>query len=227
MLGSGGGYRLPHLSCHCPNCEAARRDPRLRRTTTSVWLRGSAEVLLDAGPDLYQQALREGIERVDAVFVTHAHRDHMLGLECLEPIVRIGQERRPVQVFGPEDFTGWVRAQFGYMIELGFIQVAPLEPGVPFAYGGYRITPFVVDHHDAVTTFGYRVESGRASLVYLPDIKGLPGGELAVEIREPDKEPGAKRIVVEVRWRERPDAPPAPVRLVAWRYRNPAKPEAR
>ncbi len=57
--------------------------------------------------------------------------------------------------------------------------------------------------------------------------EGLPGGELAVEIREPDKDPGAKRIVVEVRWRERPDAPPTPVRLVAWRFRNPAKPEAR
>jgi prepilin-type N-terminal cleavage/methylation domain-containing protein len=57
--------------------------------------------------------------------------------------------------------------------------------------------------------------------------EGLPGGELAVEISEPDKEPGAKRIVVEVRWRERPNAPPAPVRLVAWRYRIPAKPEAR
>jgi len=57
--------------------------------------------------------------------------------------------------------------------------------------------------------------------------EGLPGGELAVEISQPAQDPGAKRMVVEVRWRERPDAPPSPVRLVAWRYRNPAKPEAR
>jgi len=57
--------------------------------------------------------------------------------------------------------------------------------------------------------------------------QGLPGGELAVEISQPAQEPDAKRIAVEIRWRERPDAPPSPVRLVAWRYRNPGKPEAR
>lgn len=157
-------------------CEEARREPRLRRTTTSLWLRGSPNILLDAGPDLYQQALREGVERLDAIFITHAHRDHMLGIECLEPIVRIGQARRPIHIYGPEDLVAAVHTQFGYMLDLGFIEVSALQPGVPVSCGPYRLTPFLVEHHPAVTTFGYRVEEGNRCLVYLPDIKSLPGG---------------------------------------------------
>ena len=57
--------------------------------------------------------------------------------------------------------------------------------------------------------------------------QALPGAELAVEISQPAQEPDAKRIAVEIRWPERPDEPPAPVRLVASRYRNAGKPEAR
>lgn len=179
VLGSGGAFRVPHLGCHCPNCEAARQNPALRRTTTSLWLPDGASILLDAGPDLYQQALREGIERVDAAFITHAHRDHMLGIECLETTVGRGQAQQPVRIYGPQDLVGWVAAQFGYMLRLGSIEVAALPPDVPFEFAGYRLTPFAVKHH-VVTTFGYRVERGQSSLVYLPDIKGFPeGGPLA------------------------------------------------
>ncbi len=197
VLGSGGAFRVPHLSCHCPTCEAARYDPQLRRTTTSLWLHGRASILLDAGPDLYQQALREGIDRIDAIFITHAHRDHMLGIECLEPIVRIGQAHQPVRIFGPEDLVRAVQGQFGYMLELGFIEVRPLAPGAPCQYAGYRLTPFLVDHNRVVTTFGYRVEDGVNSIVYLPDIKGLPGGQPLATAPLPPAMAGADLLFID------------------------------
>ncbi len=175
VLGSGGAFRLPYLGCHCQNCEAARADPRQRRTTTSLWLHDSASILLDAGPDLYHQALREGIERLDGVVVTHLHRDHMLGLECLETLVRYGQGGQPVQVFGPPDMVSAARLQFDYLVRLGLVELRALAPGVPVELVGCRVTPFAVTHH-TITTYGYRVERpGAWSLVYVPDIKGLPG----------------------------------------------------
>ncbi len=178
VLGSGGAYRLPQLGCHCQNCEAARADPHLRRGTMSLWLRDGASILLDAGPDLYHQALREGLERIDGIFITHQHRDHVVGLECLETIVRYGQEGRPVQVFGPASFVERAQVEFDYLLRHSLATFAALEPETPCECAGYRVTPFVVTHH-TITTYGYRVERGRRSLVYVPDVKALPGGTLA------------------------------------------------
>ncbi len=175
MLGSGGAFRLPYPSCHCPNCEAARRDPALRRTTTSLWVRDGASLLLDAGPDLYHQALREGVERVDGILITHLHRDHMLGLECLETIVRYGQAGRAAQVYGPPDLVREAAAQFGYQLDRRLMELRTLEPNVPADILGFRVTPFAVAHHD-VTTYGYCVARDGRSLVYVPDVKALPGG---------------------------------------------------
>ncbi len=175
MLGSGGAYRLPQLGCHCPNCEAARADPRQRRGTMSLWLHDEASILLDAGPDLYHQLLREGVERIDGIFVTHQHRDHIVGLECLETIVRHGQQGRPVQVFGPASLVERAQVEFDYLLRHSLATFTALEPGVPCECAGYWVMPFAVVHH-AITTYGYRVERGGRSLVYLSDMKELPGG---------------------------------------------------
>jgi len=179
VLGSSGAFRLPELACHCPNCEAARANPALRRTTMSLWVRGGASILLDAGPDLYHQALREGIERVDGIFITHEHRDHIVGLECLETLVRLGQKGQPVQVFGPASFVGRAPGQFDYLLRHNLASFTSLEPGVTHEFAGYRVTPFPVIHH-AIATYGYRVELGGCSLVYVPDLKELPGGPVDV-----------------------------------------------
>ena len=177
VLGSSGAFRLPCLGCHCLNCEAARSDPRLRRTTTSLYLReGEDSILLDASPDLYHQALREGVEHLDGIFLTHGHRDHCLGLECLETLVRHERGGRPLPVFGPPEAIHAISVQFDFIMRHGLIQAVPLAPGIVREFCGFRLSPFHVCHYD-LETYGYRVERGDASLVYLPDIKSLPGGE--------------------------------------------------
>ena len=176
VLGSGGAFRLPYPSCHCANCEAARRDPSERRTTTSLWLPAGGSILLDAGPDLYHQALREGLEHIDGIFLTHAHRDHALGLECVETFVRYGRQGQAMPVYGAAETLAEVSRQFGYLLRLGLVELRPLEPAQRVEFAGYRLTPFPVWHHHTAT-FGYRVEQGGHSIVYCPDIKALPGGE--------------------------------------------------
>ena len=77
ILGSGASAGTPVIGCRCPVCTS--EDPRNRRTRASVWIRGQAgeSFLVDTSTDLRHQALREGMDRVDAVFLTHTHADHI------------------------------------------------------------------------------------------------------------------------------------------------------
>jgi phosphoribosyl 1,2-cyclic phosphate phosphodiesterase len=85
FLGSGTSMGVPTLGCQCAVCTSA--DPRNRRTRPSiavVW--DGHTVVIDTGPDFREQALREHILHVDAVFYTHAHADHILGMDDLRPL---------------------------------------------------------------------------------------------------------------------------------------------
>jgi phosphoribosyl 1,2-cyclic phosphate phosphodiesterase len=90
FLGSGTSMGVPTLGCFCPVCTSP--DPLDRRSRPSVAVRwteqdGGSErvVIIDTGPDFRAQVLQAGIARVDAVFYTHGHADHILGLDDLRP----------------------------------------------------------------------------------------------------------------------------------------------
>ena len=101
MLGSGTSMGVPILGCGCATCTSA--DPRDTRTRPSIaisWTGDAGEerrVIIDTGPEFRMQALREGIPCVDAVFYTHAHADHILGLDDLRPLTfRFKQSKLPL-----------------------------------------------------------------------------------------------------------------------------------
>jgi phosphoribosyl 1,2-cyclic phosphate phosphodiesterase len=85
ILGSGTSMGVPTLGCTCAVCTSA--DPRNRRMRPSIAIEWQdRRVVVDTGPDFREQALRAGIQRVDAVLYTHAHADHILGLDDLRPL---------------------------------------------------------------------------------------------------------------------------------------------
>jgi len=85
ILGSGTSMGVPTIGCTCAVCTST--DPHDKRTRPSVRIQfGGHTVLIDTGTDFRQQALREGISRVDAVLYTHSHADHILGLDDLRPL---------------------------------------------------------------------------------------------------------------------------------------------
>ncbi len=76
---------VPTLGCTCAVCHST--DPRNNRMRSSIALRYNGRtVLIDTGPDFRTQALRDGIDRVDAVLYTHGHADHILGFDDLRPL---------------------------------------------------------------------------------------------------------------------------------------------
>ncbi|MBT9333063.1 MBL fold metallo-hydrolase [Paracidobacterium acidisoli] len=85
ILGSGTSMGVPTLGCSCAVCTSA--DPRNRRMRPSIAVAWeNRTVIIDTGPDFREQALRERIRHVDAVFYTHSHADHILGLDDLRPL---------------------------------------------------------------------------------------------------------------------------------------------
>src|ERR1700744_2273864 len=89
FLGTGTSMGVPTLGCDCAVCTST--DPRNRGTRPSIAIQWKHDgvartVVIDTGPDFREQALREGIRHVDAVFYTHAHADHILGMDDLRPL---------------------------------------------------------------------------------------------------------------------------------------------
>src|SRR5882672_7122044 len=85
VLGSGTSMCVPPIGCSCRVCTSA--DPHDRRTRPSVLIEYAERyVLIDTTPDFRQQAIREKIHHLDAVLYTHAHADHILGLDDLRPV---------------------------------------------------------------------------------------------------------------------------------------------
>jgi phosphoribosyl 1,2-cyclic phosphate phosphodiesterase len=85
VLGSGTSMGVPTIGCTCSVCSSP--DPHDRRTRPSVLVQYEGHsVLIDTTPDFRQQAIREGIRCLDAVLYTHAHADHILGLDDLRPL---------------------------------------------------------------------------------------------------------------------------------------------
>jgi phosphoribosyl 1,2-cyclic phosphate phosphodiesterase len=91
VLGSGTSMGVPTLGCPCAVCHSS--DPKDRRTRPSVMVSYAGKnVIIDTTPDFREQAIRECITHVDAVIYTHAHADHILGLDDLRPLTFRGTD---------------------------------------------------------------------------------------------------------------------------------------
>lgn len=117
FLGTGGAWGLPEHQCPCRTCRHLRAIGQ-SRTRTSLWLEGPARLLIDPGPDLRAQLMREDLPRPDAVLITHEHGDHFLGLDDLLCYRRNlpPEQWRPIPVYASPAAWEVVEARFGYLI---------------------------------------------------------------------------------------------------------------
>ena len=81
FLGTGTSQGVPVIACRCRVCRSVDERDRRLRTSALLTTDDGKHILFDIGPDFRQQMLRQGVERLDAILVTHAHRDHVAGLD--------------------------------------------------------------------------------------------------------------------------------------------------
>lgn len=171
FLGTGTSHGIPVIGCSCAVCTSA--DPRDRRGRTAVLIRArGAAILVDAPPELRLQLVREHVARADALLLTHAHADHIGGLDD----VRVFSERsrRPFPVYGPAAALRQVRERFGYVFRPtqeggGKPRLSLRAVAAPFSVCGVRVMPLAV-WHGRVRVFGYRI----GPLAYLTDVSRIP-----------------------------------------------------
>lgn len=129
VLGSGTSSGVPTIGCHCDVCTS--RDPRDNRLRPSILVGFSGHnILIDTTPDFRQQALRAHIERIDAILFTHAHADHVMGLDDVRPFNF--KQKAGIPIYGSEATIDSIRRAFRYIFESQKAEstIPKLEPNV-------------------------------------------------------------------------------------------------
>ena len=176
VLGSGTSQGVPMIGCRCEVCTSP--DPRDKRTRSSIFLETPrVKILVDTTPDLRQQALREGLDHVDAVLFTHPHADHMMGFDDLRRFCDLQGGALPI--YGSESTLAQIERIFFYAFNPkktvpGYVHVVPHVVTETFALGELAITPLPVPH-GSLSTDGYLfTHEGRKLLAYLSDCASVP-----------------------------------------------------
>ncbi len=175
FLGTGTSQGIPVLTCQCHVCTS--QDVRDRRYRTSAMLSTEAtNVVIDAGPDFRSQILKTNLRRLDAVFLTHAHHDHVSGMDDVRAFNY--SQKMAIPVFGNRECLRHVSRYYDYAFE------DDKYPGVPefdmkelgnesVMIGDMEILPIPV-MHGKLPILGYR--SG--NVAYITDASLIPESSL-------------------------------------------------
>lgn len=172
VLGCGSSAGTPVIGCHCPTCTST--DPRNLRTRSSAAfvMPGGKVILVDSGPDMRQQSLRENLQRVDAVLYTHTHADHVHGIDDLRSFCQL--QRQQIPLYGSPDAMTTITTRFDYAFlnavgdwDLPILSINPVSG--PFEACGVSIIPVPVLHGRDVIN-GYRI----GKMAYLTDVSNIP-----------------------------------------------------
>jgi phosphoribosyl 1,2-cyclic phosphate phosphodiesterase len=175
FLGTGTSVGVPMIGCDCRVCRSD--NPRNQRTRSSVLLQlPGGTLLVDTGPELRVQLVRERVPLVHAVLYTHYHADHVFGLDD----VRLFPKKLggPLPLYCTDEVEEVIRQAFGYAFHPGS---EDLPPGVlpklqfrrittaPFEVLGQRVVPVPLDH-GRFSVLGFRFDD----VAYCTDVSGIP-----------------------------------------------------
>ena len=158
ILGSGTSQGVPVIACPCEVC--ASHDLRDKRLRSSILLEtDETTVVIDTGPDFRQQMLRKNVKKLDAVLITHSHKDHIAGMDDVRSFNFLTE--KPMKVFASPKDQADIRREFSYAFE------DKKYPGVPeielidldeneIIINGLKIQPIRVKHR-FLTVFAFRI----------------------------------------------------------------------
>jgi phosphoribosyl 1,2-cyclic phosphate phosphodiesterase len=178
LLGSGSSAGTPVIGCRCDTCLSANTRNKRTRCSAAVTLPGGEVLLIDTGPDLRQQALRENLNRVDAVLYTHTHADHLHGIDDLRSFCQLG--RRQIPLYASPEHIDTIVDRFSYTLrdpghhwDLPVLQANAVTEA--FDLFGVAVTP-IPARHGRSTVYGYRI----GNMAWVTDVSEIPAASMAL-----------------------------------------------
>jgi phosphoribosyl 1,2-cyclic phosphate phosphodiesterase len=179
FLGSGTSMGVPTLGCRCAVCTSA--DPHDKRLRPSVMIRWAGDqgqertVIIDTGPDFRQQALQHKIDHVDAVLYTHAHADHIFGMDDLRPLSYAAfRAGGPIPLYADDDTAETLRRIYDYTFAPGAtypnrarVELHPLTDRIRVHEVEFLRIPVL---HGEQSISGFRL----GDMAYLTDVSSIP-----------------------------------------------------
>ena len=175
FLGTGTSQGVPMIGCGCDVCRST--DPRDKRLRSSVLVRHEGlTILVDAGPDFRQQMLREGISKVDAILLTHNHKDHTGGLDDIRAFNYM--EKKATEIYCEKYVEDSLKMEYSYAFAENRYPGAPewnvhIIDERPFDINGVEIVP-VRGYHFKLPVLGIRF----GNIAYCTDMNHIPDEEL-------------------------------------------------
>lgn len=172
VLGSGTSQGIPIITCDCEVCRST--DARDRRLRTSILIEtNDTTICVDAGPDFRYQMLRANVKKLDAILITHEHKDHIGGLDDARPLIFV--QKRPMTVYASCEAQEEIKREYSY----AFANEDERYPGVPtfdlieitqepIIINDLTIEPIKLKHY-TLTSYGFRI----GDFAYITDLSEL------------------------------------------------------
>ena len=172
VLGSGTSQGVPIITCDCDVCHSA--DPRDRRLRTSILIEtDETTICVDAGPDFRYQMLRANVKKLDAILITHEHKDHIGGLDDARPLIFV--QKKPMTIYASREAQEEIKREYSY----AFANEDERYPGAPafelidineepIKINDLTIEPIKLKHF-ILTSYGFRINN----FAYITDLSEL------------------------------------------------------
>lgn len=171
FLGTGTSQGVPVIACDCTTCLS--EDPRDKRLRASLLLQAEDVTLLfDAGPDFRQQMLRENVRKLDAIILTHEHKDHIAGMDDVRAFNYKSQDA--IDIYAEERVQNAIKREFSYVFSerqypgIPKMRLNPI-PDYGFRIKGVELIPVRVRHLE-LEIYGFRI----GNFAYITDANYVP-----------------------------------------------------
>lgn len=178
ILGSGTSQGVPVIGCGCEVCKSS--DPRDRhlRTSALVTTDNGCNILIDIGPDFREQMLRYDVQHLDSILITHAHRDHVGGIDDIRAFNYVQHQK--MAIYGNSEAVNALKRDYAYIFApheypgLPEADIYVLSGDEPFMASGEEIIPVKAMHKD-LPILGYRI----GNIGYVTDANFISTSELS------------------------------------------------
>lgn len=174
FLGTGTSCGVPVIGCQCEVCQST--DPKDKRTRCSVLVEtDQTRLLIDCGPDFRQQILPQPFRKIDGILITHAHYDHMGGMDDIRPYCQFGEINVYADALARKAMLEMLPYCFAEHRYPGVpaIGLHEIQPHKPLHIGDLEIVPIEV-MHGQLPILGYRI----GALTYITDMKTIKESEM-------------------------------------------------